>query len=174
MVFVSQSRAGAQGIPDTTGKTTSNAGEIHGRVVNATGQIPIAAASVSVTSVVAGSPVIYSPTTADGGFRVENLGPARYRVRIRAIGYAPRDLAPIEISSSSPSVDVGSVALTAQAVEQLQTQQITGQRQEVQLAPDRNTYVVGDMPTTKGGTALDVLRNVPGVDVDIDYLVSLR
>ncbi|HST08047.1 MAG TPA: TonB-dependent receptor, partial [Gemmatimonadaceae bacterium] len=49
-----------------------------------------------------------------------------------------------------------------------------GQRQDVQLAPDRNTYVVHDMPTTRGGTALDVLRNVPSVDVDIDNIVSLR
>ena len=44
----------------------------------------------------------------------------------------------------------------------------------MQLAPDRNTYVVRDMPTTKGGNALDVLRNVPAVDVDIDNIVSLR
>ena len=44
----------------------------------------------------------------------------------------------------------------------------------MQLAPDRNTYVVRDMPTTRGGTALDVLRNVPSVDVDIDNIVSLR
>jgi hypothetical protein len=30
------------------------------------------------------------------------------------------------------------------------------------------------MPTTRGGTALDVLRNVPSVDVDIENIVSLR
>jgi hypothetical protein len=44
----------------------------------------------------------------------------------------------------------------------------------VQFAPDRNSYVVKDMPTTRGGTALDVLRNIPSVDVDIDNIVSLR
>ncbi|CAN5417655.1 TonB-dependent receptor [soil metagenome] len=51
---------------------------------------------------------------------------------------------------------------------------MTEKRQDVQLAPDRNTYVVRDMPTAKGGTALDVLRTVPAVDVDIDNVVSLR
>jgi hypothetical protein len=51
---------------------------------------------------------------------------------------------------------------------------VTGQKRDVELAPDRNTYVVRDMPTTRGGTALDVLRNVPAVDVDIDNVVSLR
>lgn len=47
-------------------------------------------------------------------------------------------------------------------------------REAVQLAPDRNAYVVRDMPTTRGGSAIDVLRNVPSVDVDIDNVVSLR
>src|SRR5207253_9764270 len=56
----------------------------------------------------------------------------------------------------------------------LQPLQVTGQKQSVELAPDRNIYVVRDMPTTRGGTALDVLRNVPAVDVDIDNVVSLR
>jgi hypothetical protein len=65
------------------------------------------------------------------------------------------------------------VSLTAVALV-LQPLQITGQKQDVELAPDRNIYVVRDMPTTRGGTALDVLRNVPAVDVDIDNVVSLR
>ena len=112
-------------------------------------------------------------TDVDGGFRFQSLPPGRYRVRIVAIGYTPRTLAAIEVSSSSPSVDMGTVTLTASPL-QLQPKMVTGQQQEVQLAPDRNTYVVRDMPTTRGGTALDVLRNVPAVDVDIDNIVSLR
>ena len=171
MIFAANSQAAAQDTSTTT--TTTSGGEIQGRVVNAAGDIPIGAATVDVTSSVAGAAVMHTSPSADGNFRIQNLAPGRYRVRVRALGYAARDLAPIEISATSPSVDVGTVTLTSVAVE-LQSQVITGQRQDVRLAPDRNTYVVGDMPTNKGGTALDVLRNVPAVDVDIDNVVSLR
>src|SRR4029077_17307912 len=84
-----------------------------------------------------------------------------------------KTLAVVALSASVPDVDVGVVALTEIPLE-LQKQSITAQREEVQIQPDRTTYVVRDMPTTKGGTALDVLRNVPSVDVDIDNNVSLR
>src|SRR6185436_5112054 len=57
---------------------------------------------------------------------------------------------------------------------ELQAVEVIVHRQDVLLAPDRNTFVVKDMPTTRGGNALDVLRNVPAVDVDIDNVVSLR
>ena len=152
---------------------SANGGEIRGRVVNASGNLPVGNATVDARSAVAGAPVAHASTSAAGDFRVQGLGPGTYRVRIRALGYAARDLSSVEISPTSPSADVGTVTLTAVAVE-LQSQKITGQRQDVRLAPDRNTYVVRDMPTTRGGTALDVLRNVPSVDVDIDNVVSLR
>ncbi len=92
---------------------------------------------------------------------------------VRAFGFAPKTLPVVELTAARPDVDVGVVAL-AEIPLQLQKQSVTAQREEVQIQPDRTTYVVRDMPTTKGGTALDVLRNLPSVDVDIDNNVSLR
>src|SRR5437879_3632428 len=160
LILATQSVAAAQG-----------SGEIRGRVVNAASRTPIGIATVEVMDS-AGGVRAHASTDADGSFRIEGLLPARYRVRILALGYTPRVL-PGEISVASPSVDLGSVALTASALV-LQPLQVTGQKRDVELAPDRTTYVVRDMPTTRGGTALDVLRNVPAVDVDIDNIVSLR
>ncbi len=168
MLLAARSQAAAQGNP-----TTPNPGEVHGRVVDATGQAPIAGATVDVSEPGAPAPVARGSTDADGGFRVLGLRLGRYRVRVRAIGYTPRLLPAIEIGPAAPSVDVGTVTLTASPVE-LHPLHVTEGQQDVQLAPDRNTYVVRDLPTTRGGTALDVLRNVPAVDVDIDNIVSLR
>jgi len=160
------SLAAAQGVPTISG-------EIRGRVVNAANKTPIGIATVDVTDSGAAALTAHASTDADGSFRIQGLRPGRYRVRILALGYTPRNLPPVEIGAASPSVDVGTVTLTAAAVV-LQPLQVTGQKQNVELAPDRNIYVVRDMPTTRGGTALDVLRNVPAVDVDIDNVVSLR
>ncbi|MDB4889502.1 MAG: TonB-dependent receptor [Gemmatimonadetes bacterium] len=146
---------------------------IHGRVVNAASKTPIGAATVDVATVGGTAPTARASTTADGTFRIQGLRAGRYRAQIRALGYKPWDIPTITIVASSPTVDLGTIALTAAPLE-LQALEITSKRQDVQLAPDRNTYVVRDMPTTKGGNVLDVLRNVPSVDVDIDNIVSLR
>ena len=51
---------------------------------------------------------------------------------------------------------------------------MTAERDEVELAPDRNSYAVKNMATASGGTAVDVLRNVPSIEVDGSNKVSLR
>jgi outer membrane cobalamin receptor len=148
-------------------------GEIHGRVVSADGKTPLAAATVDVTALGSTASAGRAAAGTDGSFRVQGLKPGRYHVRIRALGYKPWESSSVDVTASSPIVDVGTVSLTAAPLA-LQAVGVTERRQDVQLAPDRNTYVVRDMPTTKGGNALDVLRSVPSVDVDIDNIVSLR
>ncbi|HEY0528342.1 MAG TPA: TonB-dependent receptor, partial [Gemmatimonadaceae bacterium] len=151
---------------------TSGTGSIVGQVQDSASKSPLTFANVDVTLAGAKTAAARTATGTDGSFRLDGLEPGHYTLRVRALGFAPRPL-PIDITASTANIDVGTVLLNASAV-QLQSMQVTGQRQEVQLAPDRNTYIVRDMPTTRGGTALDVLRNVPSVDVDIDNIVSLR
>ena len=148
-------------------------GDIHGRAVSAANNTPVAMATVSVRDSARAAPLAQTTTDVDGAFRVQGLPPGRYRVRIVAIGYAPRELPSIEVGRAASSIDVGTVTLIAAPIV-LPSVVVRGQQQQVELAPDRSTYVVRDMPTTRGGTALDVLRNVPAVDVDIDNVVSLR
>ena len=149
------------------------AGAIHGKIVRAGSNVATASATIDVANVATQAPAGRVTSAADGTFRVPGLPVGQYRVQIRALGFAARTLSVVALSASNLDVDVGVVALTEIPLE-LQTQAITAQREEVQIQPDRTSYVVRDMPTTKGGTALDVLRNVPSVDVDIDNNVSLR
>ncbi len=104
MVLAASSWAAAQGAP-TTG------GEIRGRVVNGATKTPIVMATVYVTDSGSAGAAAHTSTDGDGGFRVPGLPPGHYRVRIIAIGYAPREVPSVEIGASSASVDVGTVTL---------------------------------------------------------------
>ncbi|MEP6834673.1 MAG: TonB-dependent receptor [Gemmatimonas sp.] len=148
-------------------------GDIHGHVVNAVTKAALANVTVEVTLASATLPTARVISMADGTFRIPNLAFGRYRATIRTLGYRSVEVQAIDIVSASPRTDIGSIALT-QAPQELQAAEIIVHRADVQLAPDRNTFVVRDMPATRGGNALDVLKNVPAVDVDIDNIVSLR
>jgi outer membrane cobalamin receptor len=158
-------------IPSPADAQGTNTGEIRGRVINAASKAPIAGATADVSLPSSSVALGRAVSGTDGVFHIQSLKPGRYHVRVRGLGYTPWDSATVNVGSSS--VDVGTVALTAIPLD-LQSIAVTEKRQDVQLAPDRNTYVVRDMPTAKGGNALDVLRTVPAVDVDIDNVVSLR
>src|SRR2546422_3364865 len=99
----------AQGIPTISG-------EIRGRIVNAANKTPIGIATVDATDSGAAAVTAHVSTDADGSFRIPGLRPGRYRVRILALGYTPRNLPPVKISAASLSVDMGTVTLTAAAV----------------------------------------------------------
>lgn len=148
-------------------------GEIRGQVVSADTKAPIANARIELIGSGGADSSRRAVSGLDGKWRVQSLRAGAYRVRIGAIGFAAKEIPSATISATAPTVDAGTVELAATAVE-LGTVAIRDRQEAIALAPDRNAYVVHDMPTVKGGTALDVLRNVPSVDVDIDNIVSLR
>src|SRR5579872_3911828 len=97
---------------------------IHGRVVQATSGAPIASATVDVANVRTGAAAGRVTSTADGTFRVPGLPLGQYRVTVRALGFAPRSLPAIALTTAHPDVDLGVVTLTEIPL-QLQTQAVT-------------------------------------------------
>lgn len=157
--------AGAQGATKT--------GEIRGRVVETGTAQPITSGSITVRK--AGTDTSFAGGALpkeDGTFRVEGLAAGRYTVRIRALGHLPVVKSAV-ITAAQPVVELGNVELKG-AVTTLEGQTVVAERDEAALAPDRNTYSTKNMATASGGTAIDVLRNVPSVEVDGTNNVSLR
>jgi ferric enterobactin receptor len=155
-------------------RAAAGVGEIAGKLVDSVSHRPFAGGSITVrrsgpdTSFAGGA-----LPKADGSFRVDGLLPGKYLLRIRAIGYAQIVKNDIVITRETPSVDVGTLALTVVATK-LDAQQVVAEREETVLAPDRTSYAVKNMTTAAGGSAIDVLRNLPLVEVDGSNNVSLR
>jgi ferric enterobactin receptor len=148
-------------------------GEIRGRLVDSASGRAVTTGSVAVRH--AGDSLFVSGALPkeDGSFRVDGLRPGKYSVRIRAIGFAPVLRNDVAITPDHPVVDLGAVGLNTVAAK-LEATQTVAEREDVVLAPDRTNYSVKNMPVASGGTAVDVLRNIPLVEVDGSNNVSLR
>ncbi|HEX7241854.1 MAG TPA: TonB-dependent receptor, partial [Longimicrobiaceae bacterium] len=146
-------------------------GQVRGTVADTAGR-PLAAAAVTVRSeadsVVAGR----AATGADGTFRVGGLVPGRYRVEVSRPGFA-RQTRGAAVSAAALVADLGTVRLAPAAVA-LEGLEVRTERSPVSVAVDRTLYSTRDMPVAAGGTATDVMRNVPELEVDINGRVSLR
>src|SRR3954471_19423633 len=92
LLVSSRTSMSAQSTSPTTGSTLATIGELRGRAVNAASRAPVVGATVDVMLAGGTTPVARDVADADGVFRVAGLRPARYRVRVRALGYGPRDL----------------------------------------------------------------------------------
>jgi ferric enterobactin receptor len=148
------------------------AGEIRGRLADSATGRTISVGSITVRrlgdSLFAGGAL----PRADGSFRVDGLRAGSYSVRFRAVGYTAAIRTGVLVTSGAP-VDLGTIALTA-AVRTLERREIVAERDDQVLAPDRNTYHTRNMSAAAGGTALDVLRNIPVLEVDGNDRVRLR
>ncbi len=69
--------------------------------------------------------------------------------------------------------DIGNLLLQPD-VQTLGTVTVTAQRPALEMGIDRRVFNVDQSITATGGTAVDVMKNIPSVTVDVDGNVTLR
>ena len=146
---------------------------ISGRVQDAETGGGLASASVGLWSATDSALVTGALTDEEGRFAIPGVTPGAYYARVTYIGYEVKVIPGINLTPAAPRADLGVIALATSAVE-LEGITVESERSAVQLAVDRTIYNAREMPAAAGGTATDVLRNVPAVEVDLDGNVSLR
>lgn len=148
-------------------------GVIRGTVVAGDSGRPLVAASVVVRSAADSTAVASELTDASGAFRIAGIRPGRYVVEATFLGYAPFATPAVALASSSDTIDVGTLRLSLGAIA-LEGVVVETERAPVRFAADRTIYGVEAMPVASGGTATDVLRSIPELEVDIEGAVTLR
>jgi len=110
-------------------------------------------------------------TKGNGEFSLEDLpGRGPLKLRITATGYKT-----IEQPVTFPPFekDLGNIKLEVSTT-QLQGVTVAGTKPLMQMDIDKKVFNVEKNIVSAGGTALDVMKNVPSVNVDIDGNVTLR
>lgn len=146
-------------------------GELRGTIVDESGA-PVATASVALVSRADSALVSGAVVGRDGRFTLRGLAPGAYHLRVSAVGFEPAASEELVVGAGAARVAAGTIRLRRSAVV-IEGLTVQGERHAVSLAPDRNSYSTKDLAQA-GGTATDVLRAVPSVQVDGDGKVSLR
>ena len=159
------------------GQKMSAIGVVTGVVVDGSSEKPISYASVSVIRLRDNEVVTGGITTDEGRFKIEEIPLGKYLVAVEFMGYKKLTTDPINLFPSPNGggieQDLGVIELS-QSVLQMEALSVTGELPEIIHTSDKLIYVVDKSLTVQGGTAEDVLNNVPMVTVDQDGVVSLR
>ncbi len=152
-------------------KNEAVVGTIKGRVIDKNLKQPIPYASIVIDD---GADKIVSGgiSTENGDFLITDIPKGTYTLKVQFIGYTTYTL-PIEISRKSKDIDVGIISLEEEA-EALDDVTVVAERTTIEQKIDRKIINVGKDLTTTGGTAAEIMNNIPSVNVDQDGNIALR
>ena len=147
--------------------------EIKGTVVDSTTGFPIEYASISVLDH-DGDIITGGVSDADGFFRIREINPGHYDVKIEFMGFKAYQIEEVELSiRGERSKDLGKISLTSVFI-QLDAVNVVEDKPIFEFEADKMVYNSSDDIVAGSGTAEDVLNKVPMITVDQDGQVSLR
>ncbi|KAA2238463.1 outer membrane beta-barrel protein [Chitinophaga agrisoli] len=146
-------------------------GAIYGKLVDGQGGKPVEYASVALLRPADSTIVTGMLSKNNGDFNFENVTPGRYLIKVNFIGYTTVYKS-VNLKGAS-QVDAGNIKLMAN-VKSLAAVEVVGEKPAYTMAIDKKVFNVDKNLSTVGGTAEDVLKQVPSVSVDIDGNVTVR
>ncbi|MBK7631078.1 MAG: TonB-dependent receptor [Ignavibacteriales bacterium] len=109
----------------------------------------------------------------EGKFTLSNLQFGMYYLKASFIGYATKFIDSIRVNPKSLEINLGEIFLDEESIE-LGNILVTGQKEMVINNLDKKIINVEKDLTSTGGSAVDVVGNIPSVTVDLDGNVSFR
>ena len=141
--------------------------EVRGQIVHAVTKAPLEYATISAfdpdSTLVDGT-----ITDAEGRFQLQ-LEKGTYRFRVEFIGFVAQE----QELDVTGNLDLGTINLGEDVVA-LDAVEVTADKSQLNLQLDKKVFNVGQDLASRGGSANQVLENVPSVSVGADGTISLR
>ncbi|MVM28740.1 TonB-dependent receptor [Spirosoma sp. HMF4905] len=149
-----------------------SSGIIKGTVVDSVSRKPLMEASVSLLLARDSSLVTFGITDGDGKFEFPKVALGQYRVLVTYVGYRGRSQR-VAVSQNNPTVDVGAIDIVAQS-QTLMEVSVQGERAPIAVKGDTLEFNAGSFKTRPNAQVEDLLKKLPGVEVDRDGNVKAQ
>ncbi len=172
-----QRPAGKGGVRDVSGSRSYSElpkiGTVTGLVNDSITGEPVPFATVSLFWARKDSLVGGASTDEKGYFKIIDVRPGPYYLKIDFIGYHERKSTRFAIRPDNPNHDIGTFILPPDQT-LLAEAEIVADRKFMQSSFDKKIYNVTQLISSESGSASEILESIPSVQVDIDGNISLR
>ncbi|KAF2328626.1 TonB-dependent receptor domain-containing protein [Flavobacterium ginsenosidimutans] len=112
----------------------------------------------------------YAVTDSSGKFILENVSPAEYILKFRLIGFKSQNQ---KVKYTGSPISMSNIVLQEDA-NLLNTVVVKSEKKQIQKTTEGFVFNAVSNIAQSGGTAIDMLKNIPTVAVDADDAISLR
>ncbi|MDN5283999.1 MAG: TonB-dependent receptor [Mucilaginibacter sp.] len=113
-------------------------------------------------------------TDLNGAFVMDALPNGVYTFKVSFVGYQTVVKRDIAITPASGNFNFGNIDMITAPGNILNEVTITAKKATIQNGPDKKVFSVNQSLVSEGGSASDLLQNVPTLQVDVNGNVSLR
>lgn len=149
-------------------------GRVYGKIIDGNSKKPVEYASVTVLWYNKDSLLGGALAEENGDFNIENLPPmGGFRLRVNQIGYKTYETKFYIQLPNKIELDLGNISLQIDQ-KVLGEVDVVAEKSTLTIGIDKRVYNVDKDISVRGGTAIDAMKNVPGVSVDADGNAQLR
>ena len=149
-------------------------GMIMGRIVNADNNKSIEYATVRLYLEKDSVLVTGLYTDKEGKFLFDKLVLGTYYLKFSFAGFLAKRSESLTITSNLKMLNLGTISMELDKTLEIGQVDVVGQASILNAGIDKKVYNVAEDMSVKGGTANDVLKNIPSVDLDQDGRIMLR
>ena len=170
---ISHAQRPTGGMP--TGAKMPSIGRIYGKLIDADTKQAVPYASVVVVRSMGKRDTMLggSLTLENGEFNITDLPFGPLKVKITMVGAKDFTQQVMISPPDNVELDLGNIKFQSDT-KLLNAVDVTAQKSQVQMSLDKKVFNVDKNITTTGGTAEDVLKNIPSVSVTVDGGAQLR
>lgn len=148
-------------------------GKIQGKIVDDLQNEAIAYANIGLFSATNDKLISGAISTENGTFSIDNISNGKYYLSIKFIGYLTYKSKNYVISDSNLKIKLPTVILKNTS-ENIGEVEVVSKKRAIVYRMDKKIIDAESFSSAAGGTAVNILENVPSVTVDVEGNVSLR
>ena len=148
-------------------------GKITGVIIDSASTQPVEYASIGLLPEDGTKEINGTTTDGKGNFVITKIPDGKYKIAVYFIGYKNGTVTNIQINKKNRTINLGSIKL-ANTQTTLKEVTVTAKSELVEFKIDKIVYNAENDITTQGGAAIDILKKVPQITVDVDGNVELQ